>query len=58
MNKTRTALRWAAGTVVTAALVLGATAVPAQARDTGWGPVGIHQSTVSPYRDTGWGPVG
>jgi hypothetical protein len=59
MNKTRIAIRWFAGTLVASALVLGSTSVPAQARDTGWGPVGIIATNngVAPMRDTGWGPV-
>jgi hypothetical protein len=59
MNKTRFAVKCFVGTLATTVLVLGSLSAPAQARDTGWGGVGIapKDSSVKVMRDTGWGGV-
>lgn len=70
MNNTRTAAKWAVGTVLATALMIGSATLPAQARDTGWNPVRekdststldsgakVKDSTSSTMRDTGWNPV-
>jgi hypothetical protein len=61
MKKTRVAAKLFAGVAVAAALVLGSTtATTSQARDTGWGPMGVTVQaghSVDPAMDTGWGPM-
>jgi hypothetical protein len=69
MKKTRTAAKWFVGSALATALLIGSTALPAQARDTGWNPVReqdststakdtkTKDSTSSTMRDTGWNPV-
>ena len=59
MNKTRTALKWVAGTAVAAVLVVGSATSPAQAKDTGWNPICTPNATqgATPLRDTGWNPI-
>lgn len=56
MNKTRFAAKCFAGTLVSTLLVLGTFSAPAQARDTGWGPVAPSTGIVHAMKDTGWGP--
>jgi len=56
MNKTRCAVKCFAGTLATTVLVLGSLSAPAQAKDTGWGPVAPDGNGISyVMKDTGWG---
>lgn len=53
MRKTRLAVKAFTGAIATAVLIVGATAGPAQAKDTGWNSTGKDSPIVS-FRDTGW----
>lgn len=58
MNKTRFAVKAVLTGVVTAVLVMGGTAGTAEAKDTGWGGVGIvSDGSAQTMKDTGWGGV-
>ncbi len=58
MKKTRFAVKALAASLTATLLVLGSMSAPAQARDTGWGPVSVTtQDGPKQNRDTGWGPV-
>lgn len=58
MNKTRFAVKCFAGTLAATVMVLGTLSAPAQAKDTGWGPVAPKGGgTYAAMKgDTGWGP--
>lgn len=55
MKKTRFAVKALAAGVVATVLLLGSVSAPANAKDTGWGPV--KSGNHSTMKDTGWGPV-
>lgn len=59
--KKRVAAKMFAGVAIVAALVVGSTtATTSQARDTGWGPMGVTVQaghSLNPNVDTGWGPM-
>jgi len=57
MKKTRIVARIIAGAAATAVLVTGALAMPAEAKDSGWGRVGVEIKTAPKFKDTGWGSV-
>lgn len=59
MNKTRFAVKAFAGTLAATVLVLGSLGAPAQAKDTGWGPIAPRDGGGVAHAmkgDTGWGP--
>lgn len=60
MKKTRIIARIIAGAAASAVLLTGALASPAQAKDSGWGGVGIVSKggTTTSSVDSGWGGVG
>ena len=57
MNKTRIAARIVAGAIVSAVLLTGTLAAPAQAKnDTGWNGTSVKDTTTN-AKDTGWNGV-
>jgi hypothetical protein len=55
MKNTRIIAKWVIGPAVAAALVLGSTSVPAQAKDSGWNGTSVKTpTTVSMLKDSGW----